>query len=106
MSKVSKTFQVDAEDTKRVQSAHVKNDAMKDVITSFLTQHQNDTVTDAIDSPVFEAYQEKQQKAYLEYEQAKSDLQAKYIPMEIQQAPGSNWTLDYNKSEITVTYNA
>lgn len=82
---------VTEEDRNIVQSADIACSAHRDIITFILSNN--------IDIPAerFQAYQAEYEKKFSAFEQAKEDLQQKYLAG----IPAINWNLEYATCELT-----
>ena len=82
---------ITAEERDAIQRADVACSAHRDIITFILSNN--------IDIPAerFQAYQAEYEKKFSAFEQAKEDLQQKYLAG----IPAINWNLEYATCELT-----
>lgn len=80
-----------------LQGLNVEVDARKSVITDFLKAGVNTTTS------AFKTYEELFFKAFKDFQQAKSDIEEKYVRGELTDNMTADWEVNYDRCEITIT---
>jgi len=81
----------------KLQALNVELDARKAIISEFLKSGVNVT------TPAFKAYEEAYFKVFMEFEQAKREVEKNYVLGELTDDVTANWEVNYDKCEITIT---
>ena len=96
------TIVVDQELVDYIERLDFEYLSLKDIIVTYLDLHKTDTDDSAINNAVFTSYQNKYNKAKVEYELAKKQLTDQYIPSCLYDHKYS-WSLDYSSNVLTIT---
>ncbi len=95
-------IKVDEEVVADIQAKDISAKTAEDIIAKMIDQHQLDTDTSFMKSPVFREYQKEATAKRLEWERAKDAMALKFIPEKLSDKVKS-WNLNYGTNELTLT---
>lgn len=84
-----------------IERLHYEVDQRKDIIQRLIESHANDEDATVLTSPAFKAYSSELSEFVAEYENAKAELQNKYIPIYLN-GHQINWTLDFSNRILNI----
>lgn len=97
----TKVVKVEAEDVKALQEAHVTLKTYQDNIAYLF--ELNNTNPSFLDSPIFVEYQNRCKDAVKAFDAMKDVISKKYLETSGVVNP-TNWNVDYNTYDMTITY--
>ena len=95
-------IKIDPDEAANIQYLDAKQAATKNIISSFVTTNASDS--NLLSTPAFEAYHKLYDERTIAFEEAKHELESKYISLELR-AKIVKWNLDYIRSELIVIVN-
>lgn len=84
-----------------IERLHYEVEQRKDIIQRLLEAHAADTDTAVLTSPAFKAYSSELSEFVAEYENAKTELQERFIPKYLN-GHQINWKLDFSNKQLII----
>lgn len=97
-----KNIDINVEIVQEIERLHYAYENYKDIIMTCLDLHKLDIDDSFLESEVFTSYEHKMNKAFAEYNVAKSELENKYVPKEDREM-GCMWNLNFATNQLEIT---
>lgn len=97
------TLPIPAEEVNYLQRFAFEMEGQKRIIKELIVD--NATSPAVLEGETFKKYNEKYEQSSASFEIAKGEIERKFVPAELKNAPGlTNWNLDYSTAVMTITY--